>query len=698
MQQPFRKSASFGSGFTIIEVIVAMVVLGAGAMGIAMLNSKLLQTTGDSKSRAEATQLAQDRIEAARDFILEAGCADTNLAATALTTTHTGVNAEFSITRTVSSTTNTDPWRQISVCVTWNGGTCQGADNRVLLNSTLHCAGTGLTARASGVANQGDFIKTPSGRAQVGGIADSGDVGEGVVNLIEMDGRSLFDGTRTVLREDGNLVLLDDTTNEVLLTVSRYACEDEAPALSTITGKVFIDAKNGDPIAADPYLFVLSSDASYCARLPYNPDWVMPEGATGNAIEYFYTYYQCYVGAEWWGNIGVIRTDNANTNDRVCVGNPLSANIGNLFSKHAQRSTNRAYRGYREMADGRYETQGIGEDSQVLSTCSVGNRTTYLYTPHHYRNHHFLHANITGQSSCQTKAADLNALTPLYALGQHDTIPTVDSDAIEGELVIAANNNPGRYYCMSHLDGVSCIDLTDDEIARETRIHGRITRHDDAALSAIDGLENACKPETESLVLTADGTAYNYVCDINWVGYPAPSWQGTLSFAALDDATLCGGLDASISITPVGEPVAYTVNDLSHDEFPNSLQFDAVPMAVTDIELNMAVRAGNCGIGPQSVPLPVWVGATDPQHLSWSSVTGATEYKIYQCQGADDNALSVCTPTNLVSTQTSRYYYPATVGNRQTFCYTVVATDGTIDTEASQRRCIHAHGNSWSYQ
>lgn len=683
------------SGFVLLEALIALVVVAVGVLGIAKLNAVMLQGTGASKATTEALQIAQDRIEQARGFNsnLAGGCA--GLAPS--TTTVAGTNASFTVATTYPEITAS--LARIQVCVTWDGGTCNAPGNRVILRSVLACENSlgtsGRVGQGGAASMRGDFIKTPTGRGQVGGRDYGGQLPAGAsANTMPTDSGPVNDGTYTYINPDDGTLELLDASGKVLLSVRKLPCEETPPTFSTISGKVFVGAKNGSPIAAYNNLFVLSSDASYCTVLPYNASWKMPATASGNNIQYFYTYYQCYIGAEWWGNIGIVRTDNANSNDRVCVGNPLVTNDGTLFSKHAQQSTSRAYRGYRLIGPGTYETKGIGETDTLNGACSSGNKKVYIYQPHHFRNHHFVHANITGQGTCQSTMAALNTLVPTHQLGASATATPTVSHTPTGK-VVTANNNPGKYYCMSHDDGVSCVNLAPPVGDRETVVSGRITREGGAALTGIAGINDAC---TETQWTEVGTTAYDYVCRINWSGFPASDWNGTISFNAVGNATLCGGPDATLQVTPTEANVNYTITDRLAQPHPNSIRFDAIPMMVTNVTLNFKVKPNTCGTGPQSVPLPEWTGTQHPRTLAWQSVTGATQYKVYRCSTTGQNNLTACTPTALISTQSGTSYTPPSVSNRETQCYTVRASDGTVDTNPSSVRCVYRSGNSYTYQ
>jgi type IV pilus assembly protein PilV len=54
-------------GFVLLDALIAIVVVSIGLFGVAKLNSVMLASTGIAKIRAEATQLAEGKLEEIRD-------------------------------------------------------------------------------------------------------------------------------------------------------------------------------------------------------------------------------------------------------------------------------------------------------------------------------------------------------------------------------------------------------------------------------------------------------------------------------------------------------------------------------------------------------------------------------------------------------------------------------------------------------
>ncbi len=350
------------TGSMLIEALVALVVVSVGTFGVVKLNTVLLNGTGISKTRAEALQIAQSRMEAIRNFSVEAGCPAVDTGSTE-TDAVTGVNASYKVGRTISSVLTERV--NVEIYVGWDGVADphnSAADKRIVLSSVVACVGMGTSGMIAGNANasNGGRLKTPTGAARVGG-RDNPTCPDGSCVTTINNTNSIPDNTKVY--KTGNLVeLVDTVTNKVLLTI------EDGSAFSTISGRVYIETNNsGDAIAdpdgdtandgsdssiADDNVFVMSSDASFCARIfPTDTNSRIPAGSSGSATKYRYFDYNCYVGKGWWGNVGVVRLDNPNTSNRICVGDPSSAlsSETSIWSRKAQLSVSRGYRGYRQI-------------------------------------------------------------------------------------------------------------------------------------------------------------------------------------------------------------------------------------------------------------------------------------------------------------------------------------------------------------
>lgn len=580
-------------GLALIEAMVAFMVVTAGVLGVLKINATLLSNTGQSKARAEAVAIAQAQLERARDYNLQTACTDTVLDTPAETTIN-GVNEVFSLSSTFANS-DADGWKDVSVCVRWRNGSCNPSvpGDRVLLNSRIACIGSGTSAQIGqgGAQNvQGGFIKTPAGRATTGTnidyTAQDGDTTVG-------DPDTTFK-TRTIRRANGDVILVATDTNKILLITKRLSCEASqninAPDFSTISGRILLQANGNSPIIPAANLFPLISEGAVCridtANLSTNR---VPSTGTP---EYFWADYKCTVGAEWWGNIGVVSTEGGNSETlgkRACTGNSKSTAISNnIYSKHPQLSGARAYRGYRTNPkdDTKIETVGIGETDDPDTVCSITEgRNVYKNTSKHFANHNFAIWTISGtieDRKCNTVVTEnrVNSTpdseNPVYANG-----------------ALVARRNPGKYYCMSNDDGVSCAYSTETGSSNPTTtIQGSIFPGTGSTMAIISAIEQPGADCTFSNLtpVTSGGaiTEYRYSCTLNWSGninaYPN-GWNGAINFTTSD--TLCAQNNSNTQtvISPSGYAAGIDINNTR-----KSLDLRNVDKAITNIQFDFTAR------------------------------------------------------------------------------------------------------------
>jgi Tfp pilus assembly protein PilV len=647
-------------GFALMEALIAIVLLGVGVLGVAKLNGVLLQDSGLAKTRAEAMQLAQGQLEALREEVATQGCANfvdaTDVSVSGLNANYS-VSSEFTNPADVSAARENDRWLAVVVTVSWPDGDQDASNSQVVVSTLLNCRNSRSQAYAAGVEEGGDFLQTSTGRGRVGSRPYDGD-DAGTAN--QVSGTDIADGTTT--HTDGLWLQLVDANNRVVLEFEQTSCEqasDVDTGFSTISGKLFVKADKGAPIAETNELHVLSSDASYCSKLDYQDDWVLPQGATGTAIEFFYTYYQCYLGPGWWGNVGVIETETAGADHRVCVGNPTSADDGTDYTKIPRLSITRGYRGTLESIAGIQQAHGIGVDD---SACG--------YTARHYTGHHWLFGDkLKNDADCASEETALDGLNPAGSLG----------------------DSPGKYVCLSTGDQ-ACPAIGEDVTPPQTVVHGTIQADGGAVLEGIADT-GACTATTFNGV-----GPYSYSCDISWEGFAGASWYGAIRFTtgAESEATLCAG-EATAEVLPEGSTVAYVINDRTADPDPNAIKFTDVPKEVTDVTLDFWVRNSSCGTLGQ--PDVAWDGASDPKALVWAAINGAATYRTYSCSVGNQKDLTSCEPNTLASTSSDTRYTPSDPANKQTICLAVQAVDNAGSAgERSPVKCVFLAGNTYEYR
>jgi type IV pilus modification protein PilV len=112
-------------GFTLLEVLVALVVLATGLLALAKFQGTLMQDNALSKQRTEATMYAQQKIEMLRSYSL---MTTYNTMATGSDTV-TGTSATFARSWSITPHTSTSApqYTTVAVSMVWtdNGGTRQ---------------------------------------------------------------------------------------------------------------------------------------------------------------------------------------------------------------------------------------------------------------------------------------------------------------------------------------------------------------------------------------------------------------------------------------------------------------------------------------------------------------------------------------------------------------------------------------------
>lgn len=679
------------TGSILIEALVALVVVSVGTFGVMKLNTVLLSGTGLSKTRAEALQIAQNRMETIRNFSVEAGCPAADTGSTE-TNAVTGVNAVYKVGRTISGVL--DERVNVEIYVGWDGVADphdSAADKRIVLSSVVACVGMGTSGQVGGTANTENAgkLKAPTGAARVGGRTDPTCPSGSCVATIN-NTNNIPDNTKVY--KTGKLVeLVDTVTNKVLLTV------EDGTDFSTISGRVYIEANNSgfpivDPDGAvtndgtasstlDDNVFVLSSDASYCARIfPTDANSIIPAGAAGNAIKYRYFDYNCYVGAGWWGNIGIARLDKPQgPANRICVGDPASGlnSETSIWSRKDQLSISRGYRGYKKInANGsnidstNFETKGIG-----YKPTNVDGGGNWIYVPEHIGvsdQHDFLVTIINGNQTCEESGK---------------------MELVAGQFT----GNQGRFFCMSG----QCPDLIATPSTPTTIIRGTITKESGVVLTPpVPGAGSSCSSVTWTEAV--DGGSYSYSCTLNWTGFSGSAWYGAISFGATSPNTLCASGTAP-QVVPAGNNVAFTVNNSSASANPNSLTFTDVPLAVTDVTIDFNAAASAC---PRlGMPSPRWDpnsnSSSTMKPLIWdpitSSSTSATSYLISTCT-LSGNA-TICTPATSAGSVTSpTSYTPVLNAGVKGICISVTASNA-VDTDSipSGTKCVTKTGNSYIF-
>lgn len=399
-QGPARPQAGVG----IIEAMVTLVILGVGLLAMYSFQGDILRAGASAKARTEAVQLAQDKIDELRAAVTQADFA----ALSGGQDTMTGSHASF--TRTWVLTHRTAPARrEVTVQVTWSG---PDGSQSVTLDSLLAFSDPTMGALLSvGGLPGGGGVTPPFGGAVYGdNIADydPDDLPEEVV------AQGFADGTLS------NVVLYDNAgTFELIDADSGLVLLSSSTPLATISGRIYIDLKNGAPIMAPDYVFAGAPDVSYCTNVQRDANDQILYVQAGGVDTFAYTNYQCFVGASWYGSVGVLVQAPGDTsselgpNDEGCVGDPAAADTGASDSRHPQLSLVRAYRGYSAIVvNGLPQIDAFG--NRLYLSSGVGANDAYV-------NDDFLITTIEGGAT-DTDCAAAQAMAPVEFAGNVGTL------------------------------------------------------------------------------------------------------------------------------------------------------------------------------------------------------------------------------------------------------------------------------------
>lgn len=399
-------------GFTLIEVMVSLIIVSLGLLALASFQGELFSTSNLSKARAEAASVAESKLEDFRSKYFDENIASfksTDWYAAFSTETVEGTNADFTVDYALAGvveTTNADGdivYEAKSPIVSGDKVT------ELVLNVTVSWDGASvpyvLQSRLSYLEDStvADLLNT---LAESGLVAPTGKARLGEGNLVEAetdqfsdpDGDGVMSYKRNLEETPddkfGDVVLVN-ASGEILLTLDR-ACVTQSgncTDFSVIKGRFYIDESqfpNSDSAFevkdggnTYPGIFLKASDAAYCSYYyggvapgpnfsdhtfidddaavsgasamdamsdPYISDSGRADADTG----YQYLSYSCYVGAGWYGNIGVLLKRGLTADDKLSMGDPTST----VASEQPQLALKRVYRGM------------VIKDDSCASSCS----------------------------------------------------------------------------------------------------------------------------------------------------------------------------------------------------------------------------------------------------------------------------------------------------------------------------------------
>jgi type IV pilus assembly protein PilV len=105
------------SGFTLIEVMIAVVILAAGILALATMQIVSIRTNAFSTEMTYATMLAQSRFEQFRNTAYDNVASDTDL----IPASEMSKGIPYTVQWTVTDNTPTTDMKTIALDVTWKG-------------------------------------------------------------------------------------------------------------------------------------------------------------------------------------------------------------------------------------------------------------------------------------------------------------------------------------------------------------------------------------------------------------------------------------------------------------------------------------------------------------------------------------------------------------------------------------------------
>ena len=323
-------------GFGLIEILVTLGVLTVGILGVTTLHSVITQQSIQNKTKTEALLIAESRIEVMRNFTgavssedaFDTFYADTN--GYGNSTSITGVSAVY--TRSESITTDGN-LKDVVVQVAWTDP--DGEAQTVSLSTQLSYLAP-RSAGDSALESAEQLVDAPTGRARLG----EGTLPDDAVTTSNGDGTSLYN--------DGGTELMLVSDDQIVLTLAQACQTSDGTCIDfvKIRGRIYIDTASQNQL--DPGdVQVLASDAAFCARhFTSNGTTIVVTNDTTTALStatgsYEYFDYTCYIGGGWHGNIGILLAGGNTSQDKICVGDPVTTITGDMPVIAARR----VYRG-----------------------------------------------------------------------------------------------------------------------------------------------------------------------------------------------------------------------------------------------------------------------------------------------------------------------------------------------------------------
>jgi Tfp pilus assembly protein PilV len=379
-------------GFTLLEALIAVLVVTLALYALGSMHSMIIRGSGQAKARSDAIIVSQAKIEELRNIAIRTQF--TGLISTCPTTVSiVRGNNTFNMCWSVTTPSGALEQRLVQVTTNWNDST--GAAQVLALNTLIGWDNVGLYA--AGATLLANPSIAPLGAAKVG---------QGRYTTIPAGAVDNGDGSYKYRPGGGRIELIAADGTIVLFTEPKDGQEQD---FTRISGRIYFDqnAPNNSLPSSEHVRVRLSSEGA-CI---YENSPSLLIAATPGANSYKYFPYNCYVGAGWYGNVGVTVDDSVNGSagdPTVCMGDPLfNSGVSNnmLTSAHSRESAVRSYRGFKAAGNSYLSTGVSAARSYPADGAPQPSEFPQYYASvtNNYFNHHFLVTSLSGNSSCASK-------------------------------------------------------------------------------------------------------------------------------------------------------------------------------------------------------------------------------------------------------------------------------------------------------
>ncbi len=338
-----RRNVPKLSGFALIDALIAVVVLSAGVVSLAALNGRLVSDTNQSKNRALATALAQQKIEELRTNLINetGGAANNNFAELASgsdlcgSTTYSCGSAGFARSWDVFDQGVVPNAKEIGVTVSWDDA--KDGSQAITLSSMVGWDQPLLSIYGR---DDGDFddvgtIPKPTGGGELY-FSDPGDMSEQA--LVE---NNTDYGVQLREFDQGVVLYGTDEGVHVWMTTS--------PGVIKIEGTIKLSTVHPPKHFSNDSMYgslrSIAADAGIC-REKEN------DNGTTDSTNDDYLDFVCYVGRYWYGRVGVMAVEDA-----------MLVHVHERDSSHPDRPCPLTYRyGNSCEVTGEYELSGYGTE------------------------------------------------------------------------------------------------------------------------------------------------------------------------------------------------------------------------------------------------------------------------------------------------------------------------------------------------